>query len=287
MTTLQRIAMMASFALGGFVAQSAPGGLRWSDDISVNTTGLGAAHRESFDDGQEYGYELSKDDSGNHAVVAVLGSANYGSLHARCFARAYGHDAAAHGDSLYVSFGDVLTINSLTLPPGTPAQVHFRVQLEDMLTRSTAGEPNQAQAWTNFYFDTERIGISENIDHPAGSHVAELDAHVILGGTYGIAGELSVGAIAYAFDSDTFSRADALNTATFQVTSLTDGVYFTSASGHDYTVLAPEPTNLVLLGIGTVGLLAQAQRWRKTYCLKLAVRPRKGVWGQENLTASE
>ena len=158
------------------------------------------------------------------------------------------------------AFGDIATLTSDTLPPGTPVAITVTMDVEGGLSVNGSG----GQAWltyskvSNFVaFYMEKQAILSN----SGGFVPPPFA--LEGYTVGdqLIFKLAIRAIANTTNrvspAVTAAVADLENTGRLLIEVTTPGVTLEAVSGHDYTTV-PEPARALLLGVAALVLAGRA-----------------------------
>jgi len=180
--------------------------------------------------------------------------------------------AAAEGDaSGSVEWHDTLTVLSDTLPLGS----EVKLRATGTVTGSSSASPIDFFGTAAGFGATFSAPWAMNVFSTDPVPTQTIEETLLVGNTYPIGGIL--GAHAYTFAGwnpmrlsdhvvwhvqDASAAADVWNTASFYLDVVTPGVYYTTASGTNYSTPVPAPSTLLLLISGLPGL-AMVRRFRK------------------------
>lgn len=217
------------------------------------------------------------------ATASVDGTATLGSLSGTTSASAVGlpfpsvnPSPVAVAQSM-LFWSDVLTVTSPTLAFGTPVDFTLTGSVDAVMT--SLGIASNTLAYTVNYsggglgaggslqhvFNNGImhgiVAYSDNLCSGACSASSSMVIPVLVGSTLNIQGRLDLGSVAYIPTSS--AQIDAAHTARLFIDSLTSGASYFTDSGVTYfspVATVPEPSTILLLGAGLVGLMAWGRK---------------------------
>lgn len=191
-----------------------------------------------------------------HADAAGIAAVSPGVMRAYAGISALGVNAGA-GASGSLEWGDTITIQSDTLPLGTPVQLQAALSLH----RSLSGSPGTvvyASAYGPF-----GLSIYDSLSAPNPVQSVSKLVSTQVGSVLSLSGWMYFNAGGTSEGPGISALMDAWNTSRFTLEVLTPGAGYSSASGLGYAV--PEPGTATLLGIGVAvaGLILRFGRGRR------------------------
>lgn len=230
---------------------------------------------------QSMNLQASATASASSAFASISGTVDFGSIRGTftSTANASGTELGSAQAAVGASWQDFISLNSATLPVGTPVDYVVSGQLHRVISgdlSSPVGVSGQIAAnglVVFFDYPTQCSGIDAGATAPCvlgdstslittGTLHAAVGDRLPFGGILGIQTGCQVG-----MPSGTCSEViNASSTELFAFKILTPGVDYTAASGTVYltTLPVPEPTTyaLVLAGLGVIGFVARRNRER-------------------------
>lgn len=188
--------------------------------------------------------------------------ASLGRLGATAISEVHGFGSA--GATVFIQSVDTFTVTSGSLSLGTPAELALTFNLHGLLSTPYRFGP---AVYLHFLICQPTSGCIEqylNLDRslPGPQNLGQtVILNIGIGGTFTVAQDFFVGTD-MDYGESGIQVADALNTATFTVASLTPGATYGTASGHVYDPITPVPESSsdILIGLGLIALMATRLR---------------------------